>query len=237
MKPRNFLNALLSRWGYKVVKFKLGRPNAISWLDDVRTLLPADSPVTILDIGANRGQSAESYHALFPQARILSSEPDPEAFRALADVVARLPKAQAFQLAFGESRGTASFNRFQSSQTNSFLAFDSRYRTETSSAVVKVTVETLDSFCGQLKIQQIDLLKIDTQGYDLKVLRGGGGLLGRKAIKLVLTELLFSPQYLEQPCFAEFDTFLRSYGYRLLGFYGQSQKGGQLNSCDACWVA
>lgn len=173
MKLRTLLNNWLSRWGYKVVKFKLGRPNAISWLDDVHTLLPADSPVTILDIGANQGQSAEFYHAAFPHARILSSEPDPEAFQALAEVVARIPKAQAFQLAFGESRGTASFNRFQSSQTNSFLTFDVRYRLEEASSPIAVTVETLDSFCGQLGIRQIDLLKIDTQGYDLKVLRGG----------------------------------------------------------------
>ena len=37
---------------------------------------------------------------------------------------------------------------------------------------VDVSVITLDDYCSELGIARVDLLKIDTQGYDLEVLKG-----------------------------------------------------------------
>ena len=48
--------------------------------------------------------------------------------------------------------------------------------------VTTVQVETLDNYCQRNSISKIDLLKIDTQGYDLEVLRGAKQMLSEHRI-------------------------------------------------------
>src|SRR4029453_2163142 len=53
---------------------------------------------------------------------------------------------------------------------------------------VKVTLATLDSYCDLHGVQRIDLLKIDAEGHDLAVLRGGAKLLRNHSIDVVQFE-------------------------------------------------
>ena len=48
----------------------------------------------------------------------------------------------------------------------------------------------LDQYCIEKKINYIDILKIDAEGYDLKVLIGCGKFLKKQAIKLIVVEFL-----------------------------------------------
>jgi hypothetical protein len=51
-----------------------------------------------------------------------------------------------------------------------------------------VSVVTLDEFCKQHSVEVIDLLKIDTEGHDLKVLQGASRLLAEGRITLIQFE-------------------------------------------------
>jgi hypothetical protein len=53
---------------------------------------------------------------------------------------------------------------------------------------VPITVTTLDSFCEEHAIPRIDLLKIDTEGYELDVLKGARKMLERNHIGLIQFE-------------------------------------------------
>jgi len=101
-----------------------------------------------------------------------------------------------------------------------------------------MTLSRLDSV---LDVQP-DVLKIDTQGYELEILRGAGKLLdGTLAVEL---EVEFAPLYQDQPLFSELDTFMRSKGFDLIGIRRtfwrrnatQSAHGGQLVHGDALYV-
>jgi FkbM family methyltransferase len=77
-----------------------------------------------------------------------------------------------------------------------------------------VTVTTLDSVCRINNIQP-DVIKIDTQGTELDVLRGGDKAL--ETTCLVELEVEFNPIYVGQPLFADVDNHLRQRGFALLG--------------------
>jgi hypothetical protein len=82
-----------------------------------------------------------------------------------------------------------------------------------------VRVLTLDRFCADHAINKIDLLKIDTQGYELKVLEGAQGLLSRSSIPLIYLEVCFVPYYQDQPLFQQVYEYMYDRHYRLVGLY------------------
>lgn len=52
----------------------------------------------------------------------------------------------------------------------------------------KVIIETLDNYCDSNNIRNIDLLKIDVEGHELDVLKGGSEMFNNKRIKMVSFE-------------------------------------------------
>jgi len=82
-----------------------------------------------------------------------------------------------------------------------------------------VQVEALDRYCVQNQIEAIDLLKVDTQGYDLRVLQGAQQLLGGNRIGCVYCEVLFVPLYSGHSYFQELYQLLTEHGFRLVQLY------------------
>ena len=78
----------------------------------------------------------------------------------------------------------------------------------------EIDTTTLDNFCQEEEINEIDFLQIDVQGADLDVLEGSKKILscGTLAIQI---EVEFSPLYTNQPLFADVDTFLRKHDFTL----------------------
>jgi FkbM family methyltransferase len=78
----------------------------------------------------------------------------------------------------------------------------------------EVDTTTLDDFCQEEGLNEIDFLQIDVQGADLDVLEGARNILncGTLAIQI---EVEFSHLYTNQPLFADVDTFLRKHDFTL----------------------
>jgi hypothetical protein len=96
-----------------------------------------------------------------------------------------------------------------------------------------VTLTTVDDFLCDKRIDTVDLLKVDTQGFDLQVLRGAGRALGSGALRNVLVELNFVRMYEGQGSPREIHDFLDGYGFHLVDYYEKYRQGHTLAWCTA----
>jgi FkbM family methyltransferase len=77
---------------------------------------------------------------------------------------------------------------------------------------VGIETTTLDSFCETEGIDEIDFLQVDVQGADLQVLEGAPHILGSSILGIQI-EVAFSELYVNQPLFADVDTYIRKQGF------------------------
>ena len=78
-----------------------------------------------------------------------------------------------------------------------------------------VETTTLDRFAGTLSDDHVDFIKIDVEGAELEVLRGGSSMLRDKRVLGIKTEFWWDPILRGQPSFAELDMYLRANGFYL----------------------
>lgn len=211
--------------------------------DDQRMLLSGTRVQTIFDIGANIGQTAAKYSYLFPESTIYSFEPLPESFQKLHRRFKGNNLVEPIQLAVSNKVGKRKFYVNQDSTTNSLLPtvdevgywFDpNRIK---NIAAIEVPVTTIDDFCKQKSIDEIQILKMDIQGGEVMALEGATGKLSQGSISLIYTEILFVPFYEGQALFYEVCNFLSGYGYRLYNMYQfHYARNGQVIWGDAIFI-
>jgi FkbM family methyltransferase len=83
---------------------------------------------------------------------------------------------------------------------------------------IGIETTTLDAFCQEENIEEIDFLQIDVQGADLDVLKGAINLLN-KTISAIQIEVEFSHLYVNQPLFSDVDIFLRNQNFTLFDLH------------------
>jgi FkbM family methyltransferase len=198
--------------------------------DDLRILFPRASPVCF-DIGANRGQTIELLQDCLNEPVIHSFEP---ASTTYAELVCKSfgPRVQCHQLAMGNYIGMADFRNYNVSELSSFLPMnpDKRENLFAEQAVISVEsvpVDTLDNFCSAHAIDRINLLKIDTQGFELPVLHGAAELFEKGQIGAVLLELNFATLYEGQSDPLAILQLLRTYQMRLVDYYETERINGK----------
>lgn len=172
---------------------------------------------SIIDVGANVGQSAIRFRAAFPKARIISLEPVQTSFEELRRRTNGL-RVECHRLALGPRNETAAIYLTRFSETNSLVkpVDDELLGAE------EVEVVTLDEFVSANHLDRIDLLKIDAEGYDLEILKGAGATLESRAIRFLMIEVGFHPGDDRHPLFDAARETLSRYDFRVFGIYGQS---------------
>jgi FkbM family methyltransferase len=214
----------------RLIRSALSR--VIPWVDmhrDIALHIQTDSPI-LFDVGANIGQTIDAFRYRWPSASILSFEPSPKTFAAIKS--SHAARAELYQLAFAERRGTMDFHVTSKHSVNDSLLPMPGDEGHT----VQVEARTIDDFCAEHAIDRIDYLKIDTQGYDLNVLKGAAGMLAAKNVRAFSVEITFHQMYEGQPRYHEVLAHADSTGYRLSGFYSPIYLAGKLSSCDALYV-
>jgi FkbM family methyltransferase len=175
----------------------------------------------IFDVGANEGDVALLALDHFPEAHILCFEPHPGTFAHLKSKTANR-NIQAVNFALGNAAGERDFFEHDISQINSMVpnapfavAFGKKAKQ------IRVQCTTLDLFCARNRIENIDFLKVDTEGCDLAVLQGSEDLLKSGRIKFIYAEFndLFPINGASGGALVPIAEFLRSYGYRYVASY------------------
>jgi len=240
------INAFLKRFGFElhgsayIYKLKANAVSDAEWDFQKKYLLNKRSPV-IFDVGANICHTIDKYLVINNKVIIHGFEPTPKLFTALKEKYKSYSSIRLSSFAVSNKAGVEMLNLNKSLDTNSLmnsvkLGVSSDSLCETLNTV-EVKLNTIDNYCLVNNIPNIDLIKIDVQGYELRVLKGASKMLSNSAIGCVFIELYFKEQYEDQPLFAEIYSFLVSHGFLLRDIYNRfySDKGDIL-WCDAIFL-
>jgi FkbM family methyltransferase len=177
----------------------------------------------ILDVGANRGQFRHLLRRLVGyRGLICSFEPVRACIEELRPQVARDPRWFLYEFALGRRDETRTLHVAADSRASSFLvpARETHGVPLAQAHDEEVPVRTLASVLPEISKDhgfRRAFLKLDTQGYDLEVIRGAGPAL--EEFVALLTELSFLPIYQGVPGYATSLAELEGRGFRVSGFY------------------
>ncbi len=155
----------------------------------------------VLDVGAHVGQYGRFLRNIGYRGEIVSFEPVPANFATLEKRCTRDKHWRAFRLALGHETGTLPINVARVTQFSSFLSpnryshdqFDGLSDVDRTEMVDMVRLESIFDACTRGIADPRVFLKLDTQGYDLNVLRGASACLSR--IVALQSELSVKPLY------------------------------------------
>lgn len=179
------------------------KPSVEKWLSlkGIRDFITKNHINVVVDVGANEGQFASNLRQIGFSGRIVSFEPDPNSYVKLRERHGKDPEWQGHCLALGDTQVIAPFNITKDSLTNSFLPL---ITTSNIQDVIEVQIYRLDSIIDTILAgirSPSLLLKTDTQGFDINVLRGAKGCVDR--IVGIVAELSVIPIYDNSPLFWE----------------------------------
>jgi len=142
-----------------------------------RLTLECESPV-VLDIGANNGVFS-LIAAINPNMHCFAFEPNPSVYDILRRNIALnnlADKVESFQLALADRNGTAALKVPASGEQDGFACIGDPVRF-TDWTEFEVPVSTADDFVKEQGVEKVDLIKIDTEGCELFVLKGAKSLI------------------------------------------------------------
>jgi FkbM family methyltransferase len=184
------------------------------WLDRAKIDL-------VIDAGANIGQFASALRYIGYSGDILSFEPIPDGFAALADRMRGDRRWRGVQTAVGDRVGEDTLNVMAHPEYSSFRSRVTE-NTNPSDTVVeglRVPVQTLESVIEELHLAPrlpATLVKSNTQGHELSVLRGLGTYI--HSVKLIQCTLFSIPLYKDSPFMTEVVDFLHEHHFRSVSF-------------------
>jgi FkbM family methyltransferase len=178
-------------------------------------LVPNARGAVVFDVGANVGDFCRAVLERKPLAAVHCFEPSLATFATLKDLLDGECRVVLNQIALGSSVGR---QILYADERRSGMASLHRRRLDHFGIEFKieeqVAIDTIDNYCAQKCISSIDLLKIDVEGHELSVLRGGELLFGRRGVKAALFE--FGGTQIDSRTFVQdFYYFFKFHGMRL----------------------
>ena len=195
---------------------------------------------TIIDIGANTGQSVLTFRSAFPQATIHAIEPLPDCFLQLTRNTSSFSKVLLYNTAVGNYTGIINIFENDYSPSSSVLPIGHTHLLNFPHAQnrssFEVPIDTLSNLLISKDLAEPMLIKMDVQGYEKHVIEGGTNVLSRA--KLLIVEVSLEELYEGQPLFDDICAILSTIGFRYGGVFDQlvSPKTGMVLQQDAIFV-
>jgi FkbM family methyltransferase len=140
---------------------------------------------TIVDSGANIGQTLLYFAAYLPQARIIAYEPGREARSWVEEGIAANGFASVTVVAAGLSSEPGSSHLGSAGVAETHGSWNRIHPTEGEA----ISLVVLDRELERLGIQRVDLWKLDVEGHEYEALRGASGSLAAHRIRAIYMEL------------------------------------------------
>jgi FkbM family methyltransferase len=213
---KKLIHRLLNRLGYRVYNIaKEAKYQKIQkW-----NFLTRIQVQTIIDIGANEGQFANEISNIFPLAEIYSFEPLADCYEKLVSNFRDNKRVHTYNFALGEQDGEITFSRSSATASSSILRMGNLHKKlypHTATLIEeKVKIKRLDDVLADLDLGDYMLLKIDVQGAEDKVIKGGPEVF--KKASIVVTEVSYATLYEGQPLFRDIFALLEGFGFTYIG--------------------
>ena len=234
MRIKHEIRKLLWKTGYDLTRFTpTSHPLARR-----KQILEFYNIDVVLDIGANAGQYAQALRGDIGYAhRIVSFEPSSAAFKLLRANAKGDPAWEVFNYAIGDTDEKREINIASNSESSSFLSMlPAHLRCEPSSKYIGkeiIDVKRLDSLFGDLcKAAKNVYMKIDTQGFERRVLNGAEASLAH--IDTIQVEMSLVPLYAGESLFNEMCSLMNNKGYTMVAMENgfSDPTSGQLLQVD-----
>lgn len=221
---KKMARVVLRRFGYAGVDLRKDVGTGLLLPGHVSNLLKQMEINCVIDVGANRGLYAAMLRHYGYKGRIVSIEPLPEVYEELTRVASSAQDWRTLNVALGASEMVKPFNVYSSRVLSSFLTpvnnIGEILADSEVVAVRDVHMTTLDRIFPEITkgiAAPRVFLKLDTQGYDLEVVRGATQSLA--SIVAMQSEISIFPLYEGMPDYATALTRLREVGYLPTGFF------------------
>ena len=168
--------------------------------------------MTIIDIGGNIGLFSLTASATMDDSgKIYAFEPAEEVFNDFQKNIElnNFKNIQLIKKGVADKSGEISFNICEDN------AYNSINLTPMNKIVRKITIKTvsLDDFCAKEEIKKIDIIKIDTEGAEFMVLKGGEKTLTKEDAPILIME--YNRFILSEAQLSDIRNILTKYGYNL----------------------
>ena len=223
---KNWIQTLFTSLGYRITNLKRDKKNLDQYINKI---LEISNPVTF-DVGANEGQSILLYRKYFSNPLFHCFEPDVKAFKLLESKYKNDSNVNLKLLGLGEKREVKIFNSYLETGKSSFLELNKntefiKYKAKSIGVDVKnylnenyeQKIDTIDNYSEINNISKINLLKIDTQGYEKNVIEGANKSIIQNKIDIIKVEIIFSLVYKKNFNIYDIEKVLIPNGYKLFG--------------------
>ena len=217
---RSLIDRFLARRGYALRRISLADAG---WDEVVRRACSSAGKPLVLDIGAHQGAFSELVLSRWPTAEVYAFEPNPATFEHLRCLARHYPGLVHVPLALGaEEADDVEFHVHSSSASSSLLSVDAAYgriypEQAALSGNVRIRVRRLDDWAAENATsvaRPIDLVKIDVQGFEDRVLQGGEATLRRT--RYLVAEAALYPSYAGGVMLDDLCVRLRTLGFELI---------------------
>ena len=192
---------------------------------EIKKIFSNESQISIIDVGAHKGEYILNILKNFKVKQGYCFEPNPSVFRILQNNIKNKKNIEFINFGVSNSSGKIKFNvniESSSSSINNLNEKSNYYKkkfyllnffnTSNVTKVIDIEVLTLDNFMKKKGIIQIDLLKIDTEGYEMQVLKGLQDKI--KKIKLIHFEHHFDDMIMKDYKLSNIHNYLVKNGFK-----------------------
>lgn len=146
----------------------------------------------IFDVGANIGNFALSINKKNNLSNIYCFEPNPFSYSLLQKNMNPFKNIYTYNIGFGEIESEMEMYIYEHAKDTEHASIYKTVMSEFHKAqdiqAINISINTIDSFCENYNITQIDFLKIDTEGYELNVLKGAKNMIETGRINIIQFE-------------------------------------------------
>jgi len=141
-----------------------------------------------IDVGAHHGETIKVFNKNFNIENFLAFEASPKNYQKLLKKTKNINNLRTYNIGLGEKKTESEFKEYFETESSTIVKIneESNYykrknlyldflnREKNKYENIKIKIDRLDNILDTLKIKKIDILKIDTEGYDFQVMRGSG---------------------------------------------------------------
>ena len=182
-----------------VIRYYYHQPRILHYLKKINVQIA-------IDIGAHKGETIDYFLKIPKIKKIYSFEPQEKIFTYLKKKYINNKKIILNKTALSNKNIKRDFYINKLSLTSGFSKINNNsswFRIKKKilntkniyEKKISIKTNTLDNFIKKNKIKKIDILKIDTEGHELHILKGSENLIKKKLVKYLLIEINHSNMY------------------------------------------